>query len=167
MAQRFDANANPLPPEPSKPRDVVRVMALFAVVVTVFGWMLFMLVTAPPMPVSVSPPPSVTPSSEKPGFSTPLAVAVQVMFPSELVLVTHTPQPRTSPVTRTPTVVCGPWVKQGEVCEMEKAPRPTPTPLSTCPVLPEEECIWTGQAMGTPVRIPSDATAMAGNGSNS
>lgn len=69
-----------------------------------------------------------------------------------------TPEPTLEPyVTSTvpPPILCGEWVQYGTVCQMPKAPKPTPTPLPVCPVEPDEECRWMGQRGDEPPVKPS------------
>jgi hypothetical protein len=76
-----------------------------------------------------------------------------VRFPTELILITHTPQP-TIEVTPTPTYaalptigppdICVTTTPKGQVCTQPLPPLPTSTPIAVCPAPPEEPCVYFG-----------------------
>jgi hypothetical protein len=100
------------------------------------------------LPSAVPSPPTYASASSDP--------AIVSTFPPEMLIaavalstfVAPTPDPTPTPVsimsTVPPTLICGEWIQEGTVCQMPKAPRPTPTPLADCPVEPEQECVWRG-----------------------
>lgn len=122
---------------------------LIAVTVLLFRW-----ATAP---IAVSGTSASTAAARPPAAASPVVVT----FPDTLILVTHTPEPTIPPTatyvmsTETPPLVCGPWVKRGQVCEMRGFLTPTPTPMSDCPVGANQLCVWRG---GTDDDVPITAT---------
>jgi hypothetical protein len=97
--------------------------------------------------------PTVSPTAIPAVNPSPPASPFVIAFPAsiEMVMLTPTlavPTPEASPYQMLPTpkpVVCGPWSKKGEVCDMPKF-NPTPTPLATCPTIEGKKCIATGKA---------------------
>lgn len=97
------------------------------------------------------------PQRGAPSSASPQAAIVQIDFPSQMVIVTHTPEPTGVPtptyaVPPTPRpLLCGPWLVKGDACTMPPDPEPTPTPLPDCPVAGGLDCVYMGPWDGTPV----------------
>lgn len=112
----------------------------------------------------LSPPPAFVastsqttsaPVSSGPAFDPTASAALVVMADamSTAVAPTVTPLPPTptyAVTTQVPAVVCGPWARIGEVCEMPRAPAPTATAIPECPVAPRQECVWRGSLTPQP-----------------
>jgi hypothetical protein len=153
---RFDAEGRPLSPDKTERVQSWVRLAMFPLGMLLLGagWASIHLVLAPSPPLthaSAPPMPADAPI--------PAASPIVVQFPDVLTVITPIPEASPEPTptyamaTVPPAVICGNWVRPGDVCQMRDAPLPTPTPVKPCPQRPKTECVWTGD--------PDDATPMA------
>lgn len=129
---------------PPLPRSVqILAFGTLALIATL-AFLAFSRETTPIAESGISP----STAAERPSAA---ASPLVVRFPSELVIVTHTPEATPEPTptytmlpTPRPPAVCLTSTPRGSVCTQPEPPLPTSTPMADCPVLPGDLCVWRG-----------------------